>query len=487
MAADGSVTSSSIAQMRARVHSALDAQDLDGAFGAINSTMARAVQTAIVREVICFGDAEVDELCLLIGRRWLETYRPDRKGVNPSRLADLYIASTLYEDGGHTPLIGDFVRAMPARCAFLAVTNLANQPGGLSENILRRVALKPSQVEVCQKINLEEKFAWLIDVIDRVRPDRIFLFNHQEDSVAVAACQPEIARETVFVHHSDRFPSVGAFVSSAVHVDVTPFCFHCCRKQAGHFDNRFVPLVAFDQGKTMRAAERSSDRSPRGTLDNILALLRLTKEPLPRGLRTAAAGSSHKFLQNYDPNYFDAIGAVLKLTKGWHVHIGDLPDDSLARFRDVLTMCNVDPERLVHVPHVPSVWRAMSDYQIDLYIGSFHRRGARTSVEVMGSGTPAVWHVTKPAALLHDTHMSYEGAATWRTLNDLLAIINRIDRHWLTEQSRLARLHYERNHHPMFMAACLSGDAISDHPVRAAGEHSSEPRLVSLNDLLSLR
>ena len=482
MAADGSVIISSIEQMRARVHSALDAQDLDGAFGAINSTMVRAVQTASVREVICFGDAEVDELCLLIGRRWLETHRPDRKGVSPSRLSDLYIASTLYESGGHTPLIGDFVRSTPARRAFLALTNLANQPGGLSENILRRVALKPSQVEVCEKINLGEKFAWLIDVIDRVRPDRIFLFNHHDDSVAVAACQPETARETIFVHHSDRLPSVGAFVSSAVHVDVTPFCFHCCRKQAGLFNNRFVPLVASDEGITAGVAEGSSDLSLRGYLDSILALLRLTKEPL----RTAAAGSSHKFLQDYDPRYFDAIGAVLKLTKGSHVHIGDLPDDSLARFRDVLTKCNVDPERLVHVPHVPSVWRAMSDYDIDLYIGSFHRRGARTSVEVMGSGTPAIWHVTKPEALLHDTHMSYEGAATWRTLNDLLAIIKRIDRHWLTQQSRLARLHYERNHHPMLMTACLSGDVILDHPVRAAGENSSEPRLVSLNDLLSL-
>jgi hypothetical protein len=464
MAGHGPLIALTIAQLRAQVHDAVDALDFDAAFAAISDTMVRALVAAMERGAVSFGAAEIDDLCLLVGRRWLDTHRPERKGaVSPARSTDLYIASRLYVDGGHTPLIGDFIRSTPARRPVLALTNIPDEPGNVPETILRRAGLTPSQIEVCRSAGPAERFAWLIDVIDRALPDRIFLFNHPEDGVAIAACQAERAREVVFIHHADRAPSVGAFLASAVHVDVTPFCFHCCRHQAKIPGNLFMPLIASDEGVRVRADARSGFH----------------------GLRTAAAGASHKFLRDYAPNYRDVVAAVLKLTKGWHVHIGHLTDDDLRHFRDVLRRRDVDPERLVHVPHVPSVWRAMSDYEIDLYIGSFPLRGARTSVEVMGSGTPAVWHVTRPATLFHDTHMKYDGAETWQTMDELCAILRRIDGPWMTRQSRLARLHYERNHHPRCMAACLTGDGIRSHPVPPVTGNSSEPQLVSFDRLLS--
>lgn len=482
------MTAGSIAQLQARVHDALIVHDFEAAFAAIHATMQHAVDLARSRRILSFGAVAVDELCLLVGRRWLETHRPDRKGpAAPSGPCDLYVASALYDSGGHTALLGDFVRATSARRAVLAVTNLANTPGGLPPAVLQRAALTPSQVEVCQSAGFAEKFAWLIGVIDRVRPDRIILFNHHEDGVAIAACQPGSARETVFVHHSDSVPSVGAFLPGAVHLDITPFCFHCCRLQA-RLTNAFVPLVAPDEGARLGA--RLPPRGLRGYaqefLDAITKLRPHRKVPRLAGLRTAASGSPYKFREDYEPNYADAVAAILNATQGWHVHIGDLPDSDLARMRHALIECGVHHARFVHVPYVDFVWRAMEDYEIDVYIGSYSTRGARTSVEVMGSGTPAVWHVTRPATLFHDTHMKYDGAATWRTLKELLAILCSVDRNWLTQQSRLARRHYERNHHPRLMAACLSGDAIAGHAVRAAGTATSEPRLMSLDDLLSL-
>ena len=141
MAGDGPLIHGPIAQLSLRVHDALNAHDFEGAFLAINATMSRAVETALKRGIFSFGSAEVDDLCQLVGRRWLDTHRPDRKGVaSPSRTSDLYIASILGESGGHTALIGDFIQSMPARRAILAVTNLTNEPDNLPRTILRRAS-----------------------------------------------------------------------------------------------------------------------------------------------------------------------------------------------------------------------------------------------------------------------------------------------------------------------------------------------------------
>jgi hypothetical protein len=460
MAGRQPVTVRSIAQLRAEVHRALDAGDFDRAFARIRDAIERAWNASIRRGVLSFGVAEVDELCLLVGRRWLQANRPEPRGAGaPAPTTDLYIASQLYADGGHAPLIGDFIRSMPARQPVLALTNIADLSDGLAATVLQQVRLESLPVEICSRPGLAEKFAWLIDVIARHRPDRIFLFNHPQDAVAVAACQPERAREIVFVHHADRVPSVGTFLPAAVHVDVTPYCFHCCRHKCGIHDNCFVPLIARDEGARRKRAEPSARR----------------------GLRTAAAGGAHKF----GSDYFAVVSAVLAATRGWHVHIGRLSDDDLGRLRGLLKRSGVEPDRLIHVPYVPSVWRAMSDHDVDLYIGSFPFRGARTSVEVMGSGTPAAWHVARPATTFHDTHMKYAGAEVWQTVDELLGILRRIDARWLRRQSLLARRHYRRHHHPKVMAECLSNAAISSHPAPDPVGDSSEPRFVPLDALLS--
>jgi len=85
-------------------------------------------------------------------------------------------------------------------------------------------------------------------------------------------------------------------------------------------------------------------------------------------------------------------------------------------------------------------------YGVDLYVNSFPERGARATVEVMGSGTPAVWHVESNASFFHDTHMRYPEAPTWQTPEELVALVRHIDGRWLRAQARSARHHWEATH-----------------------------------------
>jgi hypothetical protein len=455
------------AQLRTSVQHAVETGDFDRAFGLIRDAVVHAGTISLERQIACFGSSDLDELCLRVGKsclQWKESKRWFARAAVPGGPAslDIYIASQLYRSGGHTPLIGDFVRAA-ARPAVLLITNIEITTRKLERSILDRVGLPPSQVRVCKKQGLRDKFLWLTDLLDRYRPNRIFLFNHPQDAVAVAACQPRSGQRLVFVHHADRIPSVGAFLPFASHVDLTPFCFNCCRQLSAIAGNVFVPLVARDEGCRDFATPRAGFA----------------------GLRTASVGYGYKFRHDYAPNYVSVIAQLLRLTGGCHVHIGDLNEDYRDRFMSALKGIGVAPDRLIYIPHVPSVWRAMSELDIDLYIGSFPIRGARTSVEVIGSGTPAVWHVTDGRSLFHDTHMKYPEAATWRSPDELLAIVRRIDGDWIVRQSRAARSHYEHHHHPRILAPQLGHAEIPGHPVALASPGELNPRPTALDHLLA--
>jgi hypothetical protein len=305
------------------------------------------------------------------------------------------------------------------------------------------------------------KFAWLKDMISRLVPDRVFLFNHPHDSVAVAACAALTVADVFLIHHVDRSPCLGAYLKSAIHVDVTPFCYHCCRDKARISGNIFIPLVAKDEGNRWLSKGRLQGRK----------------------LVTAAAGAEHKFGLNYIPNYISVIAELLRVSGRRHVHIGHLSNSFLDRFRSRLREVGAVEERLIYIPHVSSLWRAMTDFDVDLYIGSFPLRGARASVEVMGSGTPAVWHVSNDETWFHDTHMKYPEAATWHTKQELLGIVDNLDDDWLLAQSRAARRHYEANHDPKLMAEHLAKSVVSGRLMHSDAPHFQMPVLKSFNEL----
>jgi hypothetical protein len=418
----------------------------------------------ILDDILCFGSPELDALCGQIGRQIAATDRfaPASGSERNGAPTDVHIASELYETGGHTPLIGDFISASAGRRAIVLVTNIDNRIKHISPLILSRLGLEESQVCLCPEPTLAAKAKWLKSALAELAPDRIFLFNHPHDAPAVAAAASHESSTLCFVHHVDRRPCLGAFLATVLHIDVTLFCFTCCRTKAGLRDNIFIPLTVPDLGCRTIDALKANER----------------------GLITAAAGGEYKFQLDYAPSYLTTVTELLRAKGRRHVHIGELSDDYLARFKSELREAGVPETSLIYVPQVPSVWQAMSDFDVDLYIGSFPVRGARTTVEVMGSGTPAVWHQSHVDTFFHDTHMKYPEAAVWRTTNDLFKLLDEIDGQWLLDQSRAARSHYEATHRPDLTRPLLCGREISGLSARATAADFKAPRLWAFDDLI---
>ena len=417
----------------------LERGDLEGALRRVCELADAVHEAAPARAGLPIGVPALDRLCEAVGAALLarRDCAPNAPEPSAGPPLDLYLATLLAVEGGHTRLISEWIRASPERRHLLVLTNLGNAPGSCSPELLRRLGLAEHEVLVADAPELLGKLAWLLETLHRERPARVFLFHHWHDAVAAAAVQPGLAGRFHFVHHVDRSVTLGTSASHACHVDLTPWVHHFCRAFGGARDAIYLPLACSDRGA------RESRHAPG-----------------PK-LTSACSGSEHKFELDYRHPYPRVVAGVLAQTDGRHVHFGKLSQRFRAGLGEELARHRVPAERFVYVENVPSLWDAMEEHGVDVYLGSFPVRGALASVEVMGSGTPAIWHLESEQTRAHDTHMKYPEAEVWSTPEELSALLARVDDAWWAAQSKAARHHWEAFHsiEAPALRAFLSGDS----------------------------
>lgn len=461
-----------VADLARRVERFVACDDFESALKAIADFMGEAYKMAAKKRKIGIGCSRVDMLCAAIGRAFSDRHPSvsrSQMDAGPSEApeSDLYVATHLYATGGHTAVIGDFRSAQPRVPARLIVTDNRRHGTTLASDILARAGFEQKDTLVITEATQTARLERVLKEVARRRWRRVYLFNHQTDSSAIAAVYNVPAERLVFVHHSDRLPSLGACLPGSHHVDLTPFTFHCCREHSAPASHLYLPICVADQG--------ARDFSGQGTRRRVRV--------------TATSGGRQKFRPpgyHLGPDYFETIAQVLAACDATHVHIGPLGTAELKSFYVTLERAGVDPARLIHVERVPSLWKAMSDYDVDLYICSFPDAGARASVEVLGSGTPAVWHVPNENLRYRSSHMKYPVAATWTEPKALVELIRQADMSWLMIQSTAARSYYERGHSIGVLAKALAtlNGAEPDCPIAGTGPYDD---VLSLDRLLDLR
>ena len=99
----------------------------------------------------------------------------------------------------------------------------------------------------------------------------------------------------------------------------------------------------------------------------------------------------------------------------------------------------------------------MHDHRVDAYIVSFPIGGGRTSVEVMGSGTPIIVHQNYHSSFFGGAEIIYSEAFSWRYPEELYSCLISLDQETLIKQSSLSRRHYENYHTHQIFLECLEG------------------------------
>jgi len=406
------------AAVKAKVHSGNHSDALDNIKEFVTSVMN---EQATPGEVV--GSRKVDALCEAIGDDYFRRFFDSQLRRTPFEAVDkniVIVCTGLYKYGGTSLVISDLVNAHPGcHCTVIATNFLDDMT---AEDLkLSRIDGSGAKVVIAPQGNAEQKLRWLVQQFLDIAPSRIFLLNHHQDSVIIAAARPFVARtKVIFYHHADYNICLGVHMEGALHVDPHNVGFYNCRNKEGIKSNAYVPLTVDDSGVN-----------------------RIEEQFMGSGeLTTCSSGTYHKFRNFYLYPYSDIIVDRLKVRNGRHIHIGGISAPELAAIRQKLTEHGVNAERFVHVPWTPSLWRTLVDQKIDLFIGSFPIGGARTTIEVMGAGIPILMPDNYLSRFFSSRDIVYPDAFVWKYPADFVNVLRMVTPKDLGKHAARSRAHY---------------------------------------------
>ena len=406
-----------------------------------------------------FSSRTLDEVCQAIGALQPAATNGPRSGV-------VYVVTELQLTGGHTRVVSDLiladkVSAQSGEPVTILVTDVVRQHNPAANAVFAQLG---ATVESSPAGDHAVVLAWLKSRLAALSPRVTRLALHPFDSVAIAAVQPELTGDLVFLHNADHNLALGVTLNRGLHVDFHAKGFYNCSEREGVNNNVVWPLTAPDLGP---------------------------RSPVYRGgaIRTCTCGGAEKFeplftrdLAPYPYRYQELAPLIPAATGGAHVHIGPLSDEAMAAIGEGLDKLSVSRDRFIHLPSVPNLWEALKALEIDLYISSFPLGGGRATVEALGAGLPICVHSNYRSIMFTPENEVYEGAFNWRTPEDLVGCLSGLTPEVLERHARASRSYYEQQHRPELLEQALAGQVQT--PVRP---RNSEDRLQTYLDLTAAR
>jgi len=431
----------SVLSLKAIALQLIEAGNLDAALKIIHGHV-----ESIITEPLCtsqaFASRTLDDLCQHIGNinlGNLGNIDDIASPVNLNQSRFVYVVTKLQKSGGHTRVIEDFIKARPDAHHVILSTEILGRSdtGYLADGLSRETT---AVFERAPRVNYHQRLSWLQRRLLEIQPQKVYLFNHHQDSVAVAAVQPEMKLTASFYHHGDHHLSLGVYLPHVEHIDPHPMGYHYCRDTLG-VNNIYIPLTAIDMGRP----DKGKSLARKGALT------------------TCTAAKSNKIEIPYFVSYLELIPRLLAATNGRHIHIGRLTPWALYKIKRGMRRYGLQADRFIYVPWVPSVWKALHEYQVDLYLASFPYGGGLTLIEAMGAGIPVAIHRHIFSRVLSGIDLAYPGAFSWRDPEELLKYCASVTPAELQNASLSGRAQYEKFHSWQILQRILNDD-VDDYP-----------------------
>jgi hypothetical protein len=416
--------------------------NFNGALKSIHDAVERIISEPLCTAQVLASPA-LDDQCMQIGKaHWTKAGKPTAHNAPSHPSPILYVVSGLMHTGGHSRLVLDMIALQPSKRHFVLSTEI-----GCKSNINYLQDFMQSQPNAAfetapDKANFAEKLAWLQSQIIKQNPTAVYILNHHQDSVAIAACIPDLGVPMRFIHHGDHHLCLGVTLPHWQHIDLIPAVYQHCRDVLG-IDNHYLPLSFADKNLP--------DDAP--------------YQPFSNGtLTTATAAGRNKIEPAYYVSYLDIIPAMLAKTGGRHFHVGRLTPWALRRIRKGLTRHGVPQNRFIYQEWTPSVWRFLKDNSVDVYIASFPYGAGLTMIEAQGAGIPIILHQHFFSRVLSGLELAYPQAFHWADASALIAHLCALTPDRLRQESQWARAHYELYHMQAHFVTYLEDRSIAITP-----------------------
>lgn len=412
----------------------------DGDFGyalwTLSDVAYRLVKSLPMSRAAPSSDPQLDALCVETGA--LFAGHAKIAPIVPDATAPIvYLATAIHEFGGHTRVLLDYIRRQPERKHVLLLTGLGIGIAMPAVQSLLDKELKGIDFSWHRnsQIRHDQTLLWLLQTLQGLRPETVFLFNHPYDPVIPAATALLNNTKTYFNHHSDACFTLGATLPVTGHIDQTPMVHHLLCRHRPEINPLYVPMMVAE------TATRDASAF-------------LAEGPV----RTVACGSAAKFTdRSYAYRYADILPQMMAVTGGEHVHIGVLPAEVVSQIHGNLDRRSIPRERFRHIPHVENLSAALHDLNVDLYVASFPTSGGKALIEAMATGIPVLYHVNYQSRFACVADMVYPEAFRWSDLESLMAALRSVNRAALARHAKLSRTYFEAHHSEQAASAAFTG------------------------------
>jgi len=284
------------------------------------------------------------------------------------KLANVVIASEIYNYGGHTKVIQEILELVEN--PILIITDVYDRfaKNRLFEQVSSSFIKCP--VLILPNEAYLDKAKRLAAFINSCAKN-VFILSHHEDAVAIAACQKTLHTQYYFVHHADHNPALGCTVAHFNHVDL--------------FES-IAKLCAQDLNKPVIFLPTSS---------NDLGAKKFVY-PIQQ-FSTVTAGSAGKFCMTGEVSLSRIIIESLKVCGGKHYHFGELSVEQIQTIQNDLKQAAIDSELFVYLGNVPSLWDGLCSIDAHIFLGSAPTPGGKSNLEASGAAYPLLAYVPADA------------------------------------------------------------------------------------------
>lgn len=333
------------------------------------------------------------------------------------KLANVVIASEVYDYGGHTKVIQEILASIDN--PILIITDIydrfakSNSFEKVASAFTCPVLILPREVY----LDKTKRLAAFINSCAK----NVFVVTHHEDAVAIAACQKTLDTKYYFVHHADHNPALGNTISHFNHIDLF---------------EPMAKLCAQDLNKPVTVLPTSSDD------------LGVKKFDYPiQAFSTVTAGSVGKFAMSGELSLGIIVRECLKICGGKHYHFGDLSAEQVQVVQDTLAQSSINPALFVYMGNVPSLWEALRTIDAHIFLGSVPTPGGKSNLEAAGAGYPMLAYIPTDTPRYLYVGVERQIGVTWSTLDEMKTGLSNL----MTEHMR-----YSQQSRQFYISNCSS-------------------------------